>query len=135
MPRYNYICNDCIAASEKKLKRQMTEEEQCTLLFEVSHSMFASKKELKKITKCPICNGANTVITLLDTSLNTFVRGCDWHDFKKNNRDALRRDMAMHQLQNNDPYASMRTASDKSDLVDKLRAGSKKQKKQKHFLT
>lgn len=126
---------DCVSAGEVKLGRSLTDEEQTVLLFEASHSMFPTTEELKQETQCPLCEGYNTKITLLETTQSTFIRGGDWREFKKKNAGALQRDMALHQLQNNDPYGYMRPAGEKAELVDRLRAGSKKPSKQKHFLT
>jgi hypothetical protein len=134
MPRYNYICKDCIAVGEKKLGRALTEEEQSSILFEVSHCMFPTKKELKAVTQCPFCDSYNTTITLLDTNQSMRVRGGDWNEFRKKNAKALQRDMALHQLQNDDPYGYMRPAGDKEELTDKLRNGGKRHTEQKHFL-
>ena len=135
MPRYNYICKDCLAHLDKKLGRQSTDEEQIPLLFETFHPIFPTVKEALAATQCPICDGHNTQITLLETTQTIRCRGGDWGEFRKKNAAALQRDMALHQLQNNDPYAYMRTASDKADLTDKLRDGSKKKTKKQYFLT
>ncbi len=134
MPRYNYICKDCITVGEKKLGRPLTEEEQSSIIFEVSHGMFPTEKELLVVAQCPFCDGHNTIITLLDTNQSMRVRGGDWHEFRKKNAKALQRDMALHQLQNNDPYGHMRPAGDKEELTDRLRSGGKKQTDKKHFL-
>jgi hypothetical protein len=135
MPLYNYICDDCVAISEKKLNRETTDEEKEAFVFEVFHTIKGSAKEIAKVTKCPLCSGHNTKRTLIGSNQSFRILGGDWHEFKKKNAAALQRDMALHQLQNNDPYGYMRPAGDKADLIDKLRAGSKKKTKKKHFLT
>jgi hypothetical protein len=135
MPFYNYICSDCIAVEEKKIGRELTEEEQIPLVFEVFHAMFPTKKELAEKTQCPACRGHNTHTTLLETSQSFRILGGDWREFKKKNAAALQRDMALHQLENDDPYGYMRTPSEKADLADQLRSSSKKRPKRKHFLT
>jgi hypothetical protein len=90
--------------------------------------------DLKEKTKCPLCGKNHTDKTFLGTSIDIRIRGGDWREYKKKNAAALQRDMALHQLQNNDPYGYMRTDSDKSDLVDKLRAGSKEKPKPTYFV-
>ena len=52
MPRYNYICSDCIAAREKEVGRPLTEDEQQEIVFEVSHSIIfpAGKKTARADT-------------------------------------------------------------------------------------
>lgn len=136
MPRYNYICSDCIAAREKEVGRPLTEDEQQEIVFEVSHSIiFPAGKKLQELTQCPLCDSHNTHITLLGTDQSIRIRGGDWREFRKKNAKALQRDMALHQLQNDDPYGYMRTPDDKAELVDKLRTGGKRQTGKKHFLT
>ena len=132
MPRYNYICNRCVKAEEKKLDRELREEESSAFVFEVSHGFEPTAEELK-LTRCPLCGSRNTKITLIDTDISFRVRGGDWREFRKKNADALQRDMALHQLQNNDPYGYMRPAGDKEELIDKLRKGSRKQPKRQYF--
>ena len=57
MPRYNYICSDCIAAREKEVGRPLTEDEQQEIVFEVSHSIiFPAGKKLQELTQCPLCD-------------------------------------------------------------------------------
>lgn len=136
MPQYNYICNDCIAAREAEVGRPLTDDEQSEIVFEVSHSIvFPPKQKLQKITKCPLCESSNTHITMLGTDQSIRIRGGDWREFRKKNAKALQRDMALHQLQNDDPYGYMRPPGEKADLADKLRASGKKHTQKTHFLT
>ena len=136
MPQYNYICDDCITAREKEAGRSLTDDEQSEIVFEVSHSInFPPKKELQKITKCPLCDSYKTHITLLGTDQSFRIRGGDWREFRKKNAKALQRDMALHQLQNDDPYGYMRTSDDKAELTDTLRNGGKRQTEKKRFFT
>jgi hypothetical protein len=135
MPRYNYVCKDCLAAAEKKLGRTATEDEYNSLLFETSHAMFPTTKEKLEMTQCPFCEGHNTVQSLCADGITIRIRHSDWREFRKKNASALQRDMALHQLQNDDPYGYMRPAGDKADLIDKLRDGRKKKTQKKHFLT
>ena len=134
MPQYNYICSDCIADREAKAKRPLTEDEQFEIVFETSHAMFPTVEEALEATQCPICDGHNTHITMLGTDQTFRIRGGDWREFRKKNAKALQRDMALHQLQNDDPYGYMRTSDDKAELTDKLRTGGRRQTDKKHFL-
>jgi hypothetical protein len=134
MPQYNYICKDCVDAAEKKLGRELTEDEQVVLLFETSHAMFPTVEEALKATQCPLCDGHNTKITLLEVTQHTLIRGGNWQEFRAKNASALRRDMALHQLQDGDPYGYMRQPGEKDDLAHRLRTGGKKQTDKKHFM-
>jgi hypothetical protein len=133
MPRYNYICKDCLAFTEKKLGREATEEEQSTLVFEAVHGMFPTVEEVLKATQCPFCDGHNVVKTFLGVTIDYRVRGGDWREFRKNNAAALQRDMALHQLEHDDPYGYMRKPGDKADLADQIRDGRKKKTKKQYF--
>ena len=133
MPRYNYICKDCLAAAEKKLGRTATEDEYNSLLFETSHRMFPTVEETLELTQCPFCEGHNTVQSISADNITIRIRHSDWREFKKKNAAALSRDMALHQLQNNDPYGYMRPEGDKADLIDRLNDSTKKKTPKKYF--
>jgi putative FmdB family regulatory protein len=46
-----------------------------------------------------------------------------------------RRDMNLHKLQNDDPYAKYRVPGEKDDLVHRLKKGGKRDPKRQHFMT
>jgi len=133
MPYYNYLCLDCIDYAEKELGRELTDKDKRVFLFEARHGMDAPPEEVKKLTECPFCDGHNTRKTMLDVDVHTFVRGHDWGEFRKNNASALRRDMALHQLKNEDPYASMRAPGEADDLAHRLETGGKRDPGRLHF--
>ena len=134
MPLYNYICDDCLAYAKKKLGRELTDDDRRTFLFEARHSMTASPAEIHDATECPFCDGHNTKRTLLDVSVHTFIRGHIWEEFKRDNTAAMRRDMALHQLQNDDPYAGMREPGEADDLANRLKMGGKKDPGRQYFV-
>jgi hypothetical protein len=135
MPYYNYICKDCSAAAVKHLGRELTEDDQRVLLFETRHGMHVTDKEIAEATQCPICDGHNTERTMLDVSTHAFVRGHNWEEFRRENSAALRRDMALHQLQSDDPYSSMREPGEKDDLAERLKRAAAQKPRPQHFLT
>ena len=104
MPRYNYICRKC------------SNEDQ-NIIFETKHGI-----NEKPEVHCPKCNGIKTEITLLETNITHFIHGNGYLD-----RAGVRRNMNLHQLQNDDPYAHMRSADDRYELEKKLRNGGKHQ--------
>lgn len=134
MPRYNYFCKHCAAKATIKLGRDLTDEESSEFLFETRHAMFPSDKELAEATKCPDCSNTD-VEKMIDASGQlAFIRGHDWQEFKKKNKAALSRDMALHQLKNDDPYGYMRSGSDKEELADKIKSGATKKPKPQYFI-
>jgi len=133
MPYYNYICSDCVAYAEKELDRELTNDDMRILLFEARHSIVATPEEIHELTGCPFCDGHNTKRTMLDVDIHCFVRGHDWQQFRKENSAALRRDMALHQLKQNDPYSGMRESGEADDLAHRLETGGKKDPGRIHF--
>lgn len=134
MPRYNYLCKHCAAKAVKNLGRDLTDGELAEFLFETRHSMFPSDEELTKAARCPDCDG-DDVEKIIDASGQlTFVRGHDWNEFKRENKGAMRRDMALHQLESDDPYGHMRTQRDKDELTEKLKSGATKKSKPQYFI-
>lgn len=134
MPRYNYFCKYCAVLATERLGRELTEEESNDFLFETRHSMFPSDEELAEAARCPDCDG-NDVEKIIDISgQSTLIRGHDWNEFKRENKGAMRRDMALHQLESDDPYGYMRTQQDKDELTDKLRSGATKKSKPQYFI-
>jgi len=133
MPTYNYACKYCAALAIEKLGRELTEDEAAEFLFETQHAMFPSEKELTEATRCPDCGRTDTAMVIDISGQVTFIRGHDWEEFKKKNKSALRRDMALHQLKHDDPYGYMRDGDDKDELADKLKAGATEKSKPKYF--
>jgi hypothetical protein len=134
MPIYNYKCSDCEVKLAEELKVDELDADQIVdVMFETRHSFKPSKSEIKKTTQCPRCEGFNTSITIVGTSLQIFSRGIIWEEYRKNNANAIRRDMAQYQLQNHDPYSEMRRPGEASDLAHKLATGGRKVTDKKHF--
>lgn len=133
MPIYNYICDDCLSNKSKELGRDLSTEEEIYFVFEARHSMNASPDEIKENTECPFCEGHNTKKTYYGQDITVFSRGVEWNEYMAKNRHALARDMALHQLENADPYAAHRPPGDKADVADKLRDGAKKPNSEKVF--
>lgn len=133
MPRYNYLCKYCAAEAAKKLGRDLTEEELSEFLFETRHSMFPSEEELVEAARCPDCDGTDIEKMIGVSGQLIFIRGHDWNEFKKENKDAMRRDMAIHQLEQEDPYGYMRTQQERNDLAEQLKSSAIKKPKPQYF--
>jgi putative FmdB family regulatory protein len=94
--KYDYLCN------------------KCNHTFMVSHGMME-----KPEVKCERCGSKNTQRTFI-AAPEFYTRGYGYCDKK-----GARRDMNLHKLVNDDPYASMRQPGEKEDLAQKLRQGGK----------
>ena len=96
MPRYDYRC------------------ESCDHIWEVFH-MMAEEPELE----CPECSDSD-VVKLISRVSTPYVKGDGWLDVQ-----GRRRDMHLHKLQTDDPYASIRPEGDKEVVETKLRNAGK----------
>lgn len=119
MPFYNYLCHDCDAQSEQIKGSPLTPDEIWDVIFETSHQMFPSAAELAEARKCPRCGGVNTDITLIGSRPLCYVRGNGYLD-----RAGCRREMDLHKLTTDDPYAEMREPGEADDLAIRLRKGN-----------
>ncbi len=122
MPRYNYICYDCLASLEQMLGREATDQERSVCVFETRHGFEPTTEELKEASCCPTCQSNNTKITLLGSDVTGFVRGVNWQEYRRNpaNAAAIKREMDIHILKNNDPYGHMRQPGEAAELIEKL---------------
>ena len=72
----------------------------------------------KPIVKCPKCN---TITKQLFKTTNVgYIRGYGYMD-----KEGCHRDMNVHKLMNDDPYASMRQPGEKEELANSIRKGGK----------
>ena len=132
MPRYNYICNDCLTNAAREVGRELADAELGALIFEVIYTFTATDAQKKAVSQCPTCEGYNTKITIFEAPAYR-VRGHNWEEFRRENKGAMQRDMALHQLHDEDPYGYMRKPGEVSDLADKIRSGARKQSQAKVF--
>ena len=95
--------------------------------------MSPSAEELAEAAKCPDCDSTDTQITIDVSGQSAFIRGHNWEEFKKKNKSAMRRDMALHQLKTDDPYGYMRSGDDKDELADKLKSSATQKPKPLYF--
>jgi len=106
--KYDYFCRSCSDGED-------------LFTFEIEHPM-----DRKPKVKCPRCGGrAETAFLTIPIS---YVRGNGWLDKK-----GRRRDMHLHKLVNDDPYAGMRMPGEKADIADRLRKGGRRKKNPRHF--
>lgn len=101
--RYDYRCLDCSTETE-------------WVVFEVQHGMTETPD-----IKCPECEGSKCERAYIEKGPMGWTRGYGWLDVK-----GRRRDMNLHTLTNNDPYAGMREKGEADDMAQRLRAGGKR---------
>jgi putative FmdB family regulatory protein len=111
MPIYDYKCGKC--STEKR-----------AFIFEAQRGMTEKIK-----IKCPKCGSVDTEQHFGMVPM-FYVKGYGWLDKK-----GRRRDMNLHKLQNDDPYAKYRVPGEKDDLVHRLKKGGKRDPKRQHFMT
>lgn len=140
MANYNYECNVCKkkafkkyakllrtdASGEKSLPDEMYEE---LVLFETSHPMKPTEKELLEATMCPRCGGHDCVKTLYGASVHSYTKGYGWLDKKGVTRDRNR-----HKLANDDPYAPYRTDGEVEYIDNNLKKEGQYNPKRKHYV-
>lgn len=129
MPRYDYACADCEKIAVKRLKRDLTSEEYDEMvLFETSHSMNPTTKELLEATICPRCNGTNCQRSLKNSNITSYILGNGYLD-----KDGARRDMNVFHLTQDDPYAEYRQPGEVDEMKAKLKRAGKHDPNRKHF--
>lgn len=104
MPVYNYKCDSC------------------GYIHEETHTM----SDNPSIT-CPECN-SECHKTLEGMNIAVYTRGYGYCD-----KSGCKRDMNLHTLMNNDPYAQHRAGGEKDHIADNLRKAGKHQKNTKYF--
>lgn len=140
MAHYNYQCHDCekIAFEQHHGKLTLGNDGELHLpvelyeelvLFETSHAMRPTKKELREATECPRCHGHNCTKTFHGTNVTGYVRGYGWLD-----RAGAKRDMHHHTLINNDPYGQYRVPGEVDHISSQLKKHGQRKANKKHFL-
>ena len=144
MPLYNYICNDCLDARADFVDStidDLSDEDRVLAIFETRHCFHPDVDELLRTTKCPFCESQNTEKTMLGVPPPYVrVRGHNWYEFRRDNKAALSRDMALHQLtakdekgKTEDPYAQYRAPGEADDLAERIKKGRQAPDKSKHY--
>ena len=125
MPFYEYVCLNC----ESKIEGQLTlDEYETAAVFETVHCMNPSPAELKEATICPRCDKANVRRYYKNQNNVCYIRGNGFLD-----RAGCHRDMNLHRLETEDPYAEMRQPGEVDDLKQKLKRAGQHNPNSKHF--
>lgn len=116
MARYNYECLDCRKTAESIKCGTLSADEEWEIIYETSHPMEPSAEDLKKALVCPRCHGGNAVKTMRGCDIIHYVRGNGYLD-----KSGCYRDMNLHKLATDDPYADMRQPGEVEDLKVRLK--------------
>jgi len=136
MPNYNYICLDCQKVALKKhennlnsqggLSPQVLEEE---VLYETSHPIEATDKQLREACECPRCGSHKAERTLHGSTIIGYVHGYGYLD-----KAGCKRDMNRYKLIEDDPYGQYRQPGEVEHIKGNLDKGAKHDPKSKHFV-
>jgi len=131
MPRYNYICHRCEKKVSAEFKGEIPAEVfEERVLFETSHSMNPTPEELAKAVICPRCKSKKCTLTVYGTNTHGYIKGYGWAD-----RQGITRDMNLHKLQNDDPYAQYRESGEADHIENELKKKGRHDPKTKYFRT
>ncbi|MDB4490166.1 hypothetical protein N9045_01480 [bacterium] len=140
MPRYNYECLKCKKKAYKDHKDHLFEDNsgdkqlppelyESLVIFETSHSIQATEKELLEAKECPRCSSTNCEKTMYGTDHHSFIRGYGFLD-----KSGAKRDMNRFKLNNDDPYGEYRVAGEVDHINTQLNKGGKHDPKTKYFV-
>jgi len=141
MANYNYHCYDCEKKAfeehadkliegndgELHLPEELYEE---LVLFETSHPMNPTPKELREATECPRCKGHNCEKSFHGAHVHGYVKGYGWLD-----RAGAKRDMNRYKLAMDDPYAEYRVPGEVDHIDQQLKREGQHNPNRKHYLT
>jgi len=129
MPLYNYQCLNCLAAAERIKGTALIDAEMWEVIFETSHAMEPTELELVRATECPRCGGHHVEKTLQGVQLAAcYVRGNGYLD-----RAGCHRDMHLHTLKTDDPYAEHRVPGEVDDIEARLKRAGQHNPRTQYF--
>ena len=140
MANYNYECDVCKKKAHRKHKTLLRENSQGEehlpielyeelVLFETSHPMEPTDKQLHEATECPRCGGHDCTKTFYGAIIHGYTKGYGWLDKKGVTRDRNR-----HKLTTDDPYAPYREEGEVEYIDNNLKKEGQYNPKPKHFL-
>lgn len=127
MPLYVYCCRKCEAKIDKAVS---PEEFEALALFETSHAMEPTDKELREAKKCPRCGSTDAYKSYEHHNVIAYIRGNGFLD-----KAGATRDRNVYTLENSDPYAEYRVPGEKEHIKSQLKkAGQHDPKTQHHVI-
>lgn len=128
MAWYNYECVTCRAQAEQIKGAELTSDEEWEIIYETSHPMEPTTAQLTAALICPKCGGGEAVRTLKGHEPICYVRGNGYLD-----KAGCYRDMNLHKLVTEDPYAEMREPGEADDLKLRLQRGGQQIIRPRYF--
>jgi hypothetical protein len=122
MPRYNYACQSGCKLSDVKSELKdvvIIVAKSGRLIWEEAHSI-----KITPSIKCPLCRGAASITLEGVLAPVSYIRGYGYLD-----KAGCRRNMNLHKLTTDDPYAHMRERGEADDLKCRLKKGKTPVKK------
>lgn len=133
MATYNYECLDCLKSVKERLN--IVEDSdipielyESDVLYETSHLIKATKKEIHNACVCPRCGGHNARKSMYGNSVISYVRGYGYLD-----RAGCSRDMNKYKLTEDDPYAQYRMPGEVEHIKSNLDKQGKHNPKTQYF--
>ena len=120
MPTYNYICRKCEKATIRKYGDPSIKQYEDLIIFETSHMMNPTDKELSEAVICPRCNNTDCYKTMMGTNTRSYILGYGYLD-----KAGAKRDMAVFHLTQHDPYGYMRESGEADNMADGFRKANK----------
>lgn len=128
MAFYDYMCLDCKAEAEGIKGEPLTTDEETEVIFETSHGFTPTPKELKEATTCPRCGGTKVERVYRGGAPICYIRGNGYLD-----KAGCHRDMNLHKLTTDDPYAEMREVGEADDLALRLKRAGQHNPRPQYF--
>lgn len=128
MAWYYYECVDCRKKAEEIKGGPLDSDEEWEIIYETAHPMQPTEKQLAAALICPRCNGGNAVKSYKDCNVVCYIRGDGYLD-----KSGCHRDMNLHKLTTDDPYASMRESGEADDLKIRLQRAGNHNPRPKYF--
>jgi len=126
---YIYICLDCEQKAIQAGIGEKTESYPELVLYETSHPMVPSDQELLDAVVCPRCGSTKGEKSFHDYNIQCYIRGNGFLD-----RAGTRRDMDIHTITKNDPFAEHRVSGEVDQVVSDMRKADKHNPKPIHFV-
>lgn len=131
MANFFVICKTCRDRFLRSLDHELTAEEfESEILFETAHSINPTPKQLQEAMTCPRCDGQDCEKTFYGYDIVGYVRGNGYLD-----KIGVSREMNIHHLVEDDPYADYRVAGEVDDLRTRLRRAGQFDPHRKHYDT
>jgi hypothetical protein len=126
---YIYICLDCEQKAIQAGINEQSPEYPASVLYETSHPMMPTEADLKSAVICPRCLSPRGEKSFFEYNIQCYIRGNGFLD-----KAGTKRDMNIHTITKNDPFAEHRVPGEVDQVVSDLRKADKHDPKPMHFV-